>query len=89
MTMTKEKKGSVISSFKIHEKDTGSAPVQIAVLTERVNGLAEHFKVHKKDHHSRKGMLELVNRRRKLLDYLARKDDKKYQEIISKLKLRK
>ena len=89
MSITKEKKKEVMDSFKGSEKDTGSAPVQIAILTERINNLTEHFKLYKKDHHSRRGLLGLVNRRRKLLDYLARKDEKKYQAIIERLKLRK
>ena len=89
MSVTKEKKDVIINDFKIHEKDTGSAPVQIAILTERVNKLTDHFKVHRKDRHSRRGMLELINRRRKLLDYLARKDKERYQKIIDKLNLRK
>ena len=72
----------VIDSYKIHEKDTGSSAVQIALLTERINSLAGHFKLYKKDHHSRQGLIKLVNKRRSLLDYLKRVDVKQYQEII-------
>ena len=89
MPLLKEKKQDVIKTYKEHEKDTGSAHVQIALLTERINSLSEHFKAHKKDHHSRHGLLRMVNTRRKLLDYLKRKDSKSYQEILKKLNLRK
>jgi len=87
--LTNEKKKGVIEKFRIHEKDTGSAMVQIALMTERINALTEHFKAHTRDHHSRHGLLKLVGRRRKLLNYLRSKDLKKYQEIVEKLKLRK
>ncbi len=89
MTTVKEKKKEVISTFKKHDTDTGSSEVQIALLSERINGLAEHFKKHKKDHHSRRGLLMLVNKRRKLLKYLKAVDDEKYLEVIQKLGLRK
>lgn len=89
MVLLKEKKGQLIGIFKIHSRDTGSAEVQIAILTERINTLGEHFKYHKKDFHSRRGLLKLVGRRRKLLDYLKKKDTKKYEEILEKLDLRK
>jgi len=89
MSIQKEKKEKLVSEFRVHDKDTGSPEVQIAVLTERINSLTEHFKTHKKDHHSRHGLLQLINRRRKLLEYLKKQDSKKYQEIIDKLKLRK
>ncbi len=89
MALVKEKKNELIANFKSHEKDTGSASVQIALLTERINLLSGHFKTHKKDHHSRYGLLRLVNTRRRLLDYLKRKDEKAYQDIIKKLDLRK
>ncbi len=89
MTIFKEKKAEVINNFKTHAKDTGSAPVQIAVLSEQINQLNEHFKVHKKDHHSRRGMLMLIGKRRRLLDYLQKIDPKKYEETINKLDLRK
>lgn len=87
--LTKEKKTKIIEEHKVHPKDTGSCSVQIAILTERINGLTAHFKTHKKDHHSRHGLLKLVNQRRRLLDYLKREDEKKYQEIIKKLEIRK
>jgi len=89
VSITKEKKTEVIGSFKVHEKDTGSADVQVAVLTERINSLTEHLREHKKDHHSRNGLLHLVGRRKKLLEYLKKRDVKRYQELVSKLGLRK
>jgi len=89
MTIVQEKKKSLIESFKQSEKDTGSAPVQIALLTERINLLTEHFRIHKKDHHSRHGLLKLVSQRRKLLDFLKRESSGQYQEILDKLELRK
>ncbi|MEI6831403.1 MAG: 30S ribosomal protein S15 [Candidatus Omnitrophota bacterium] len=89
MVLVKEKKAKLIDDFKVHSKDTGSAEVQIAILTERINGLGDHFKAHKKDLHSRHGLLILVSRRRKLLKYLKDKDMKKYEEVLGKLKLRK
>lgn len=89
MTIVQEKKKSLIDSFKQSEKDTGSAPVQIALLTERINLLTEHFKIHKKDRHSRHGLLKLVSQRRKLLDFLKRESSEQYQEILDKLELRK
>src|SRR5665213_1872392 len=85
----KEKKTEVINRFKTHAKDTGSAPVQVAVLSEQINQLNEHFKSHKKDNNSRRGMLVLIGRRRRLLDYLQKQDPKKYEETINKLDLRK
>jgi len=89
MPLLKEKKKELIQSFKEHEKDTGSPSVQIALLTERINSLAGHFKTHKRDHHSRQGLLRMVSIRRRLLEYLKRKNQKEYQEIIKKLDLRK
>ncbi|MFH1442109.1 MAG: 30S ribosomal protein S15 [Candidatus Omnitrophota bacterium] len=89
MVVVKEKKKELIDDFKIHTKDTGSAEVQIALLTERINSLGGHFKSHKKDHHSRRGLLSLVGRRRRLLTYLKKKNIKKYEEVLNKLKLRK
>ena len=89
MVKFKEKKQQVIQGFKIHEKDTGSSSVQIALLTERINQLAEHFKTHKKDHHSRRGLLCLVGKRRRLLNYLKKEDLKKYEALLEKLNLRK
>ena len=86
--ITKEKKTQIIDEFKIHEKDTGSTEVQIAVLTARINELNEHLKVHKKDHHSRRGLLKMVGRRRNLLRYLKKKDIEKYRELIDKLGIR-
>lgn len=87
--MTKTKKNELLNSFAAHPKDSGSCSVQAALLTERINALTEHFKVHKKDHNSRRGLLQLVSRRRRLLDYLKRKDSQKYQDLISRLNLRK
>ena len=89
MVLVKEKKAKLIDDFKVHSRDTGSAEVQIAILTERINSLSDHFKTHKKDLHSRHGLLILVSRRRKLLKYLKDKDMKKYEEVLGKLKLRK
>ena len=89
MTLVKDKKGKIIQDNKMHERDTGSAPVQIALLSERINLLSEHFKTHKKDHHSRQGLLRLVNQRRKLLDYLKKEDPQQYEKLVKKLKLRK
>ena len=89
MTLTTDKKKEVMGKFQVHEKDTGSAAVQIALMTERINALTEHFKTHTKDHHSRHGLLRLVGRRRKLLSYLKAHDVKKYREIVDKLNLRK
>ena len=89
MALVKEKKTEIITTFKEHEKDTGSPTVQIALLTERINSLSGHFKSHKRDHHSRQGLLRMVSTRRRLLEYLKRKDLKGYQEILKKLDLRK
>jgi len=89
MPLAKEKKIEVIENHKTHERDTGSPEVQIALLTERINTLTEHFKIHKKDHHSRRGLLKLVGRRRRLLDYLKRKNIERYRNIINKLGIRK
>jgi small subunit ribosomal protein S15 len=89
MSITKEKKDELIGNYKKHEKDTGSPEVQIALLTERITNLTEHFKTHKKDHHSRRGLLKLVGQRRRLLDYLKGKDIGRYREIIAKLGIRK
>lgn len=89
MTITAERKAEVLKKFATSNDDTGSPEVQIAVLTERINGLTEHFKTHKKDHHSRRGLLIMVGRRRSLLDYLKRKDLGRYSDLIAKLGLRK
>jgi small subunit ribosomal protein S15 len=87
--LTKEKKSKLISDFKENDKDTGSPSVQIALLTERINSLSEHFKTHKSDHHSRRGLLRMVSIRRRLLEYVKGKNQKEYQNIIKKLDLRK
>ena len=88
-SVTKERKSELIAQFGETEKDTGRTEAQIALLTERINQLTEHFKVHKKDHDSRRGLLKLVGQRRRLLDYLARKDLEKYRELIQQLGIRK
>lgn len=87
--MIKEVKTSIIEEYRIHETDTGSPEVQIAVLTQRINHLNEHLKFHKKDHHSRRGLLKMVGKRRGLLDYLMKNDIERYRAIVSKLNLRK
>lgn len=84
-----ESKQTIIDNFKTHENDTGSPEVQIALLTERINHLNEHLKTHKKDHHSRRGLLKMVGKRRNMLNYLMDRDIERYREIISKLNLRK
>ena len=89
MALVKEKKTEVIGNFKVHAKDTGSAPVQVALLTEKINHLTDHFKAHKKDFHSRRGLLMMIGKRRRLLSYLKKNDPNKYEETINKLKLRK
>jgi small subunit ribosomal protein S15 len=89
MSITKEKKQELIVTYRKHETDTGSPEVQIALLTERIANLTEHFKTHKKDHHSRRGLLKLVGHRRRLLDYLKKKDIERYRDIINKLGIRK
>jgi small subunit ribosomal protein S15 len=89
MPSAKEVKEQVVSDYKLHDNDTGSSQVQIALLTQRINELTEHFKVHKKDNHSRRGLLKMVARRRKLLDYLKRRNIGEYHEIIKRLKLRR
>ncbi len=87
--MEKGKKTAIISDYRVHETDTGSVEVQVAVLTERINELAEHLKIHSHDHHSRRGLLRMVNRRRKLLDYLKRSSNDAYRALIERLGLRK
>ncbi|MCX6355422.1 MAG: 30S ribosomal protein S15 [Candidatus Aureabacteria bacterium] len=89
MALNKEKKENVLKEYQLHKTDTGSADVQVALLTARINELAEHLKIHKKDHHSRRGLLCLVGRRRKLLDYLQRIGEDRYKALIKKLELRK
>ena len=87
--LRKEEKTAVIENNRLHEKDTGSPEVQIAILTTRINELTEHLKIHKKDHHSRRGLLKMVGHRRNLLDYLMKKDITRYRAIIEKLGIRK
>ena len=89
MTLLKERKTEVVDNFKIHPKDTGSSPVQIALLSEKISYLTEHFKTHKKDFHSRRGLLMMIGKRRRLLNYLMKTDPPKYEDVISKLNLRK
>ena len=88
MSITKESKKETISLFAINKKDTGSAGVQIAVISERITNLIDHFNNHKHDKHSKRGLLALVNKRKKLLNYLSKKDESQYQEIIKKLNIR-
>lgn len=87
--MQKEQKQEIINKYRLHESDTGSPEVQIALLTERINHLNEHLKIHKKDHHSRRGLLTMVGQRRGLLNYLQKTDVDRYRVIIEKLNLRK
>lgn len=87
--MEKQLKQTIIGNFKLHESDTGSPEVQIAILTERINHLNDHLKMHKKDHHSRRGLLKMVGQRRGLLNYLHKNDIERYRTIIEKLNLRK
>lgn len=89
MSLEKTKKEEIISQFHLHEVDTGSPEVQIALLSERLNSLTEHLRTHKKDHHSRRGLLRIVGRRRRLLDYLKRSDKERYEKVIERLGLRK
>ena len=89
MALNLEQKTTIITDYKLHEKDTGSSEVQIALLTKRVTYLTEHFKTHSKDHHSRLGLLKLVSKRRKLLDHLKKEDISRYQSIIVKLGIRR
>ena len=89
MSITAERKAQLIKEFATTEGDTGSPEVQVAILTERINNLTEHFKDHKKDNHSRRGLLALVSQRRRLLDYLKGKDEGRYQTLIEKLGLRR
>lgn len=89
MSLNLEQKQSIIGKHRLHDTDTGSPEVQVAILTERINYLTEHLKVHKKDHHSRRGLLKMVGQRRGLLNYLSKKDINRYRAIIEKLGLRK
>ena len=88
MSITKENKNRIITKFAINSNDTGSSEVQIAVLSERINNLIEHFKNHKHDNHSKRGLIAMVNKRKKLLSYLSRTNEKKYQEVIKELNIR-
>ena len=89
MAITQERKNELINEYKVHDTDTGSPEVQIAVLTENINNLNEHLHTHKKDHHSRRGLLKMVGKRRNLLTYLRNKDVQRYRELINKLGLRR
>jgi small subunit ribosomal protein S15 len=87
--LNKVKKSELITGYRVHERDTGSPEVQVALLTERINSLTPHFKEHKKDHHSRRGLLMLVSQRRRLLDFLKKNNVARYQAIIERLNIRK
>lgn len=89
MTLTRVDKDQLISDYRLHGTDTGSPEVQVAILSERISYLTEHFKIHKKDHHSRRGLLKLVGQRRRLLDYLKKCDFNRYKELIDRLGIRK
>jgi len=89
LALTKDRKTELIGTYKTHDGDTGSPEVQVALLSERINYLTEHFKAHAKDHHSRRGLLMLVGRRRRLLDYLKVKDAQRYADLIKRLNIRK
>jgi small subunit ribosomal protein S15 len=89
LTLTKEKKTGLIGAYQLHGNDTGSPEVQIAILSERIGYLTEHFKTHAKDHHSRRGLLKMVGQRRRLLDYLRKKDVDRYRGVIERLGIRK
>ena len=89
MALSQQKKAEVINEYQLSSGDTGSPEVQVALLTANIIDLSEHFRIHKKDNHSRQGLLRMVNHRRKLLDYLKRKDISRYRELISRLGLRK
>ena len=88
MSIKKEIKTKLIKKFSKNKNDTGSAEIQIAIISERINNLIEHFKTHKHDKHSKKGLVALVNNRKKLLSYVSKKDNKKYQDLIKELKIR-
>jgi len=89
MAIDKTQKHTLIEDYKIHETDTGSPEVQIAILSSRILYLTDHFKTHKRDHHSRRGLLKLVSQRRKLLDYLKKSDQARYEKVIERLDIRK
>ena len=89
MSLSKENKTKLIADYRTHDGDTGSPEVQIAILSNRISYLTEHFKTHKKDHHSRRGLMKLVGRRRRLLDYLKRSEVERYRDVIQRLGIRK
>jgi len=89
MGLSTDSKQPIISDFRVNERDTGSAEVQIALLTRRINDLSEHFKAHSKDHHSRRGLLKMVGKRKRLLDYVRRQDVAKYRALIERLGIRR
>ncbi len=89
MSLTRDKKTEIVNAYRKHSADTGSPEVQVALLSERISYLTDHFKVHAKDHHSRRGLLKLVGRRRRLLDYLKSKDVERYRTVIERLGMRK
>ncbi len=89
MPLTREAKTTVIERFKVHPKDTGSPEVQVAILSERINYLTEHFRIHRKDHASRRGLLMMVGKRKRLLEYLKRQDPDRYKQVIDRLGIRK
>ncbi len=89
LTLSKEEKSKIINDYKINPSDSGSPEVQIALMTNRLNYLTEHFSTHKKDHHSRTGLMRMVGRRKRLLEYLKKQDVKRYEKLIKRLKLRK
>ena len=89
MALLRERKQEIITQFKTHDTDTGSPEVQIAILTRRIEELTEHFKMHVKDNHSRRGLLKMVSKRRRLLDYLKKQNFERYQQVIGKLGIRK
>ena len=89
MALAKETKEQIVTDFRSHDADTGSPQVQVALLSKRINELTEHFKIHKKDNHSRRGLLKMVSQRRSLLDYLKRTDIERYHEVVNRLGLRR
>jgi small subunit ribosomal protein S15 len=89
MSFNKEDKEQIVTDYRLHDSDTGSAQVQVALLTKRINHLTEHFKIHKKDNHSRTGLLKMVSQRRRMLDYLKHKNIEEYHKVVSSLGLRK
>jgi len=89
VALAKETKEKIVTDFRTHDADTGSPQVQVALLSQRISGLTEHFKTHKKDNHSRRGLLKMVQQRRSLLDYLKRTDIERYHEVVNRLGLRR